>query len=139
MKKITYKPGDIVLYRTGQYAFGAVVESEPWELGCGREVVNLCALGPSYKVVRADGRTRVNAAGCRDFLQPAQTEYVDGEWIVGTDDSDPAAVITYASEPSPETGHVGWCWWALGEMGDAEGYEQAKIAAEEVVRRRGGL
>lgn len=22
------------------------------------------------------------------------------------------AVITYATEPSPETGHAGWCWRA---------------------------
>ena len=40
------------------------------------------------------------------------------------------AVVTYASEPSPETGHVGWCWWALGKMGDAPTYAEAIKAAE---------
>ena len=28
----------------------------------------------------------------------------------------PAAVVTYSEEPSPETGHVGWMWWALGAV-----------------------
>ena len=27
---------------------------------------------------------------------------------------EPWAVITRTDEPSPETGHVGWCWWAMG-------------------------
>lgn len=70
-----------------------------------------------------------------DHLRGLATEYVEGKWIVPTDESDPAAVVTYSEEPSPETGHVGWCWWALGKMGDADSYEAAKDAAEVVVRR----
>lgn len=47
-----------------------------------------------------------------------------------------AAVITYDSEePSPETGHVGWCWWALGKMGDAPTREAACAAAEAEITR----
>lgn len=72
----------------------------------------------------------------RDRLRGLATEYVEGEWIVPTADCpEPAAVVTYASEPSPETGHVGWCWWALGRMGESASYEEAKAAAEAVVRR----
>ncbi len=57
------------------------------------------------------------------------TEYVDGAWRWPEHDSDPAAVVTYTTEPSPETGHVGWCWWARGAMGDAPTYEAACAAA----------
>jgi hypothetical protein len=46
------------------------------------------------------------------------------------------AVITLADEPSPETGHVGWCWWAMGSMGDAPSYEAARAAAEAEIQRR---
>ena len=68
-------------------------------------------------------------------LKGLATEYIEGEWTAPTDDSDPAAVITYTEEPSPETGHIGWLWWALGKMGEAPSYEAAKFAAECVVRR----
>jgi len=61
-------------------------------------------------------------------------EYVEGEWCLPSE-ADPGAVITYSSEPSPETGHIGWCWWALGKMGDAPSYEEAKRRAEEVIER----
>ena len=70
-----------------------------------------------------------------DRLKGLATEYVEGEWTTPTDDSDPAAVITYTENPSPETGHIGWLWWALGKMGEAPSYEAAKSAAECVVRR----
>lgn len=64
------------------------------------------------------------------------TEYIEGEWrFEEADGAEPAAVITHTTEPSPETGHVGWCWWALGRMGDAPSYEAAKAAAEAVVQR----
>ena len=46
------------------------------------------------------------------------------------------AVITYTDEPSPETGHVGWCWWAMGSMGDAPSYEAARDAAVAEIQRR---
>lgn len=38
--------------------------------------------------------------------------------------------------PSPETGHVGWCWWAMGSMGDAPSYEAARDAAVAEIQRR---
>ena len=60
-------------------------------------------------------------------------EYVEGEWVFGGSEGDAAAVITYAAEPSPETGHVGWCWWALGKMGDAKTVHEARQAAESVL------
>lgn len=41
------------------------------------------------------------------------TEFIDGKWcfpvLVG---QEPSAVVTYATRPSPETGHVGWCFEA---------------------------
>lgn len=48
----------------------------------------------------------------------------------------PAAVVTYSEEPSPETGHVGWMWWALGAVGDAPTYEAACAAAVAEIQRR---
>lgn len=74
---------------------------------------------------------------------PLPIEYREGEWTFGGDhnpepdeDDEPAAVITYATEPSPETGHIGWCWWALGNMGDAPSLRDAMAAAEEAIGRR---
>lgn len=61
------------------------------------------------------------------------TEFWDGKWHWPSN-ADPQAVVTYASEPSPETGHVGWVWWALGRMGDAKTYEEARAAAEQWLR-----
>lgn len=56
-------------------------------------------------------------------------EFHDGAWTSPTE-AEPDALITYATEPSPETGHVGWCWWARGKMGDAATLEEAKAKAE---------
>jgi len=67
------------------------------------------------------------------LLGEVPTEFVEGAWCWPTDDSDPAAVVTYSEEPSPETGHVGWMWWALGAMGDAPTYEAACAAAVAAV------
>jgi len=66
-------------------------------------------------------------------------EYVEGEWRYGCRDPEPpeaAACITFAAEPSPETGHIGWCWWALGKMGDAATLDEAKAKAEAVLQAR---
>jgi hypothetical protein len=68
----------------------------------------------------------------RDGTLPS--EYFDGAWRVPSE-AEPHAIVTYAIEPSPETGHVGWCWWALGKMGEAPSYEDAKLCAEAVMRR----
>lgn len=70
---------------------------------------------------------------------PLPIEYVEGEWVFGGTEAESAAVITYATEPSPETGHVGWVWWALGKMGDAPTLTAAREAAETVVRKELGL
>jgi hypothetical protein len=50
---------------------------------------------------------------------------------------DPLALVTYrySDEPSPETGHVGWCWWAMGRMGDAPTFIEAKMAAQRAVNK----
>lgn len=61
-------------------------------------------------------------------------ELIGGEWCVHSE-GEPDAVITYATEPSPETGHVGWMWWAKGKMGDAKTYAEAKAAAEAALAR----
>lgn len=67
---------------------------------------------------------------------PLPIEYVDGGWTWGRHDEDAeaAAVITYATEPSPETGHVGWCWWALGQMGEAKTLPDAMAACGAHIR-----
>lgn len=62
------------------------------------------------------------------------TEFWNERWHWPSN-AEPRAVITYAEQESPETGHVGWCWWADGRMGDAETYEAAKAAAEAVLRK----
>lgn len=125
------RDGDLVLYTTGDRSFGAVVDGTRWTFGGGHVVVNLRGLGDEYRAYTGVERSRVNAARVRD-LRPLPTEYVDGEWVVAGE-YEPAAVITYVPEPSPETGHVSWCWWALGRMGDAPSYEAAKAAAEAVI------
>lgn len=67
---------------------------------------------------------------------PLPIEYVEGDWTWGghDEDAEAAAVITYAAEPSPETGHVGWCWWALGKMGDAPTLPDAMAACMVHIR-----
>jgi hypothetical protein len=70
----------------------------------------------------------------KSILDDVPTEYFEGEWhFAKADGPEPWAVITYAEEPSPETGCVGWCWWALGHMGDAPSYEEAKRKAEALI------
>lgn len=65
------------------------------------------------------------------------TEFFEGEWhCPKADGPEPWAVITYTCEPSPETGCVGWCWWAMGSMGDAPTYEAARDAAVAEIQRR---
>lgn len=68
-------------------------------------------------------------------------EYREGEWTLPSRDPEPnaedeaPAYVVFCSEPSPETGHVGWCWWALGHMGDAPTLDEAKAAAERALAR----
>jgi len=57
--------------------------------------------------------------------------------VRSSESSEPLAVVQFTEEPDPETGHVGWCWWAMGAMGDAPTYEEAcERALAEVERRR---
>lgn len=70
------------------------------------------------------------------LVEEVPTEFVEGEWrFPEADGAVPSAVVTYATEPSPETGHVGWLWWALGRMGEAASYEDACRMAVETVQR----
>ena len=62
----------------------------------------------------------------------AQWVRVGDAWHLGRDHD---AIVRYSEEPSPETGHVGWCWWALGKMGDAPTREAACAAAEAEITR----
>lgn len=58
---------------------------------------------------------------------------VNGQWIWGDkqhEDADVQAYIVYTTQPSPETGHEGWVWWALGRMGDANTLQDAMAQAE---------
>ena len=61
-------------------------------------------------------------------------ELCDGVWGLATMDGEPSAVVVYATEPSPETGHVGWCWCAQGKMGDAPSLDAAKASAESALK-----
>lgn len=69
---------------------------------------------------------------------PLPLEHVEGEWRFGCRDVEPPpsqGFVTYATEPSPETGHVGWCWWALGKMGDAATLAQAMHAVRQHINK----
>lgn len=61
------------------------------------------------------------------------SEYHEGEWRLPSQ-QEAWGYVTYTEEPSPETGHAGWCWWALGKMGDAPTYETARAAVEREIR-----
>jgi len=69
----------------------------------------------------------------RPDIATLPTEYVCGEWIM-SGQAEPDAVVTYTREPGPETGHVGWCWWARGKMGESRDYMAARRAAESALR-----
>ena len=68
-----------------------------------------------------------------DGRNPLPMCLVNGAWIWGDkkhEDADVQACIVYTTEPSPETGHIGWAWWALGRMGDANTLQDAMAQAE---------
>jgi len=70
---------------------------------------------------------------CR--LASTALEFVRGAWVPAGDE-DAIALVTYATSPSPETGHVGWCWWAKGKMGDAGSLEGAMLRAERALETK---
>lgn len=87
--------------------------------------------------LRKDDWHRFGLVERQPILGEVPTEFFEGEWhFPKADDPEPWAVITYTDEPSPETGHVGWCWWAMGSMGDAPSYEAACDAAVAEIQRR---
>lgn len=76
-----------------------------------------------------------------DGAEALPIEYVEGEWRYGCRDPESfeaAACITFATEPSPETGHIGWCWWALGKMGDARTLREARDICEAIIQHHIG-
>lgn len=80
------------------------------------------------------GTVRLDPDVCCNGRYPLPIAWIEGEWVFGsTSDCMEAAVITYASEPSPETGHEVWCWWALGKIGCAASLKEAMRAADAVL------
>lgn len=61
--------------------------------------------------------------------------YREGEWCLDESEDADAAVVIYAHLPSPETGHIGWVWWALGKMGEAASLDEAKRKAVEALTK----
>ena len=58
---------------------------------------------------------------------------VNDKWIFGdkeTENADIKAYVVYTTQPSPETGHEGWVWWAQGRMGEAASLKEAMSQAE---------
>ena len=94
---------------------------------------NLLALLDLYDERRAAAESERDEALAERDARPAlatlPTEFVAGEWIM-SGQAEPDAVVTYTREPGPETGHVGWCWWARGKMGESRDYMAARGAAE---------
>ncbi len=84
--------------------------------------------------MRKDDWHRFGLVERQPILGEVPTELVNGEWRwPDVEGAPPAAVITYTEEPSPETGHAGWCWWAMGSMGDAPSYEAARESADRAI------
>ena len=70
---------------------------------------------------------------CREGRNPIPMCLVNGAWIWGDkqhEDADISACVVYPTQPSPETGHMGWVWWVLGRMGDANTLKDAMAQAE---------
>jgi hypothetical protein len=96
--------------------------------GCGDAVRDVPQEGREHRSVSGDAMT---------IVKEVPTEFFEGEWHFSKPDGpEPWAVVTYAENPSPETGHVGWCWWAMGSMGEAPTYEAARDAAMVALKRR---
>lgn len=64
--------------------------------------------------------------------RPYALEWYDGAWHpeATADGPEPEAVVL-----SPTEFQQKWCWWARGEMGDAETRAAACEAAESSLRR----
>lgn len=96
---------------------------------------NRCAEDAAPDIVRwANQYVTLDPSRCCNGRSALPIEFIDGEWIFGGTESEASAVIAYATEPSPETGHVGWVWWALGRMGDAATLREAMAKAIETAQ-----
>lgn len=63
-------------------------------------------------------------------VTPAALEDIEGEQM---------AIVRWSHEECPETGTVGWCWWASDQSGahywgDAPALAEAKSEAEKAMR-----
>lgn len=122
----------------------AVIDGRAWLVGDDakaklRRIVQAhrCAEDAAGDIVRwATEHVQTEPTRCCDGRDPLPIDYVEGEWRYGChDDAEPVMIVTYASEPSPETGHVGWVWWAQGKMGEATTLPRAMRAAEAALQR----
>lgn len=135
------KRGTIVYYRTDRlHEFGAVVVGKPWNIATkfnpDELLVELRGLGQEFKTATGSTMSSISGVSCdARHLRLAPTIFANGAWTLDSE-AEPQALVTYTFEPCSETGHIGWCWWALGHMGDASSYEQARAKAEAVVARR---
>ena len=97
-----------------------------------------CAEDAAADIIQwAEEYINIDPSSYCDGRYPLPIEWIDGEWIYGDRNPEPleaAACITYTEESSPETGHVGWCWWALGKMGEAKSLKEAMTKAEAVIQ-----
>lgn len=75
---------------------------------------------------------------CKQFEKLGMsTEYVDGEWIVpGVEGPEPQGLILFSTVDGPEL-PAGWAWWALGKIGTASSYKDARANIERHVASRG--
>lgn len=63
---------------------------------------------------------------------------LDGDTVAEPNAEDePIAIVVYALEPSPETGHEGWVWWSLGQMGESPSLVSAMDAVVSALRAEG--
>ena len=90
----------------------------------------------ALKEARAERDAAIAERDARPDIRTLPTEFVAGEWIL-SGLAEPDAIVTYASTPSPETGDIGWCWWARGKMGSRRYYMDARAAAERALRAHG--
>jgi hypothetical protein len=83
----------------------------------------------------ADANIVLEPSRVCDGRYPLPIDYVDGKWRFGAEILDNIdAVITYSTEPDPETGHEGWCWTIPDiNMGEAKTLKEAMRAAEEAL------
>lgn len=90
-------------------------------------------------VAWADKYIALEPTSSCDGRYPLPIELVDGQWRFGSEDTEHKEVawVTYATEPSPETGHEGWNWFAGDDTGEAKTLKEAMCAAEKALAAGG--